>query len=405
MDNHSTQLSYTKKINIIKSYNQLCSRKKSRKIIFLPVLVAFMLAFPISFYGFPKPADIMETTHNSLQIASSNKRLDPNLVLYKITSDGDVVFVASNVFIVNSTFAMIRERIFTSLTAKTVYNSTCSVRLSSLQLQIQTLSANTQEPGCNDSVQTEYVVGGSSHGFIDYIYMSAVSENAGINFNYSAHLLAVGWSILNDLRTMHKGTEGYFFIPRLIAPFVPISHGDTNPNYNNTNNRASASSPKDPELKLYERDNTFSRFPVWHLFTSLTMTSFGNTQNCYTDLITAQADSYLLNWRLKSDHLYTVSITNSIYSEVTAYGTAHFCGVFAYPPNFLFWNAYPNVTVCEFNSQKLRMFSESGFFHDPIQASTSTIPILAATQTLSAQCLAFPVVSSSLSIWCEKRWV
>jgi hypothetical protein len=300
------------------------------------------------------------------------REINPNTVLYEIHSNRSVVFVSANVSIINGTVAEIDESIHPSLDANPVYENTCYVQLSSIQLRPQNLIAETQAKGINGTVLSHYKVVGNSYGLVSYFLISAEDEAVGINITYSVQLLVSGVDIQYELKDIPIDTGCYLFIPGLMGPVVSNSSVINYSNSSFENIGANHSTIKDPELKLYERDNTLTKFPVWHLFTSLSVTAFGAEQNCYTDSITAQADSYLLNWHLESDNLKTVSIAKSLYSEVIAYGTAHFCGVFAYPPNFLFWNAYPNVSVCEFNSQQLKIFTESGFFHDPIQASTAT---------------------------------
>ena len=114
--------------------------------------------------------------------------------------------------------------------------------------------------------------------------------------------------------------------------------------------------PIDPELKLYERDNIallpLGHYPVWHLWTCLSVSFFSESGNTYSDSITAVADSPFSNWWLESDNLKTVSISSSSYSEINAYGNAYFYGYFTLGL-YDYWYAFPNITEGAFFPENL----------------------------------------------------
>ncbi len=207
------------------------------------------------------------------------------------------------------------------------------------------------------------------NGMINHIFMRIPRENYSLKI-ILLHSHIISGKSPNQLLSV-KERKYYFFLPE----YYPPNHLGSN-----TSNITKSTIIGPPgsggfgsyvvsgSLSLQEKDNSATKYNVWHIGLGITQYICGNSKFDGSISLSPSfgADSRFNNWWLKSS---TSGISAQSSTERTVYAKAFFYGVFplGYDDN---WFAYPQVSITVSNSGAL-----TGCITIPIFASGPSNPL------------------------------
>ncbi|MHB8396988.1 MAG: hypothetical protein ACYDAZ_06985 [Thermoplasmataceae archaeon] len=331
----------------------------------------------IGFSGVASNPTIQNNPYNNYGITARSNALE---VRYKIESNGQIHFATSYVFLINQTSLEILSNISTRIGTQGGEFSTTYVPLAKTEFALPPGDWHSLGKfGGNGTWEIERKASANREGLVSSSFVNVVDKATDFGYNLRINLVKENGTLISVLEKMETKGKYYFFIPSLIPPSLA-----TQPLTNNLSPSIITPPPGGGgggiggTAYLSERDNTAADIHIWHIGTTLSVSSFTSGSSGWSSSLDAAVgtNNPFHNWWLEGSSISTSE--NSQYTEVTANGSAYFYGVFPLG-NYDFWYAFPSVQVNVYSGGTMtadiqNLVLVSGFgMPSPVVWSASTI--------------------------------
>lgn len=263
---------------------------------------------------------------------------------YSVIVNGQKHYVTSYLSAINNTYVRLRTGVSVNKTLQVDGLTAYVFPISALEMTIPTGSQNSfRGPSSNGTWIAQRLAKVNSENLISSISLGITNVKQGINYHLKVTLLKSSDNLMRYLSNNRVGRNYYFFIPQLIPP-TSISTMLQNPTNFIIQIPPGGGGDIGGTVYLSERDNTVADIYIWHIGTTLSVSSFTSGSSGWSSSLNVAVgtNNPFHNWWLESTSISTSE--NSQHDVVTATGSAYFYGVFPLGPYDL-WYAFPSVQV------------------------------------------------------------
>lgn len=289
-------------------------------------------------------------------------------VEYKIVQGKREFFETSLVYMINQSTVQILSNLSSHINSEKKVFSSYVIPLTDTEFILPSGNWHYfKSPGGNSTWKIKQKASHDGSGLVYSSLLIAINKAMGVNYHSMINLVSKSGDLLVALQNIRIAGKYYFFIPEII-PTVPGSqYSEASPSL--VHGPPGGGGGIGGTAYLSERDNTVADIHIWHIGTTLSVSSFTSGSSGWSSSLNAAAgtNNPFHNWWLESKSIKTSE--NSQHTEVTTDSGAYFFGIFPLGP-YDFWYAYPNVQVNIFPNGTM-----TAVIHDVILVSGSYIPL------------------------------
>ena len=299
---------------------------KLPKIGAMAVIAIVMFVSMVSLPGISNASGVYSEAH-SHSLSQTNAKRDA-MFEYAVIVNGQKQYVTSYLSTINNTYVQLMSGASKSKTILTENLSTYIFPLTALEFGVSSSSQNSfKTSSSNGNWSVHRMAKANADNLISSTSVRIENAKQGNVYSLKASLLKSSDNLGYYLNNSRVEGHYYFFIPQLIPP-TSISTVSRNP--------TSFIIPVPPggggsiggTAYISERDNTVADIHIWHIGTTLSVSSFTSGSSGWSSSLNAAVgtNNPFHNWWLESKSISTSE--NSQNTEVTATGSAYFYGVF-----------------------------------------------------------------------------